>query len=87
VADLTSGGDGEATVADCYRRTVTAGELAEGVSAFIERRPPRFPVGGGMIVSVSIWVQRGYQASAALPPEAGIGAAFSRAADCLPARP
>jgi enoyl-CoA hydratase/carnithine racemase len=43
VAALTAGGDGEAVVGGWYRRTVAAGELAEGVSAFAERRPPRFP--------------------------------------------
>ncbi|HET6394899.1 MAG TPA: enoyl-CoA hydratase-related protein, partial [Blastococcus sp.] len=43
VADLTAGGDGEAVVDRWYRETITAGELAEGVAAFAERRPPRFP--------------------------------------------
>jgi enoyl-CoA hydratase/carnithine racemase len=42
VADLSAGGDGEAVVARWYRETITAGELAEGVTAFAERRPPRF---------------------------------------------
>jgi enoyl-CoA hydratase/carnithine racemase len=43
VADLSTGGDGEAVVGGWYRRTIAAGELAEGVAAFAERRPPRFP--------------------------------------------
>jgi len=43
VADLSAGGDGEAVVGRWYRETITAGELAEGVAAFGERRPPRFP--------------------------------------------
>jgi enoyl-CoA hydratase/carnithine racemase len=42
VADLTAGGDGERVVARWYRETIAAGELAEGVTAFAERRPPRF---------------------------------------------
>jgi enoyl-CoA hydratase/carnithine racemase len=42
VADLTGGGDGEAVVARWYRETIAAGELAEGVAAFGDRRPPRF---------------------------------------------
>jgi enoyl-CoA hydratase/carnithine racemase len=42
VAALTSGGDGEAEVARWYPETITGGELAEGVAAFTERRPPRF---------------------------------------------
>ncbi len=42
VAALTSGRDAEPIAAAWYRRTVTSGELAEGVSAFAERRPPRF---------------------------------------------
>ena len=42
VADLTAGGDGEEAVGRWYRETITAGELAEGVAAFAERRPPRF---------------------------------------------
>jgi hypothetical protein len=29
-------------VAGWYRETVSTGELAEGVAAFAERRPPRF---------------------------------------------
>jgi enoyl-CoA hydratase/carnithine racemase len=43
VAALTAGEDGEAAVAPWYRKTITTGELAEGVAAFTERRPPRFP--------------------------------------------
>ena len=43
VADLSTGGDGEAVAGGWYRRTIAAGELAEGVTAFAERRPPRFP--------------------------------------------
>jgi enoyl-CoA hydratase/carnithine racemase len=42
VAALTSGRDGEAQAWRWYRETVAAGELAEGVAAFAERRPPRF---------------------------------------------
>ena len=42
VADLVAGGDGEAVAGRWYRATISAGELAEGVSAFAERRPPRF---------------------------------------------
>ena len=43
LAALTAGGDGEAEVARWYRETIASGELAEGVAAFAERRPPRFP--------------------------------------------
>jgi len=42
VADLTAGGDGEAVAGGWYRETIAAGELAEGVHAFAERRSPRF---------------------------------------------
>ncbi|MGZ4506083.1 MAG: enoyl-CoA hydratase/isomerase family protein [Blastococcus sp.] len=42
VAALTAGGDGQAEVARWYHETIAAGELAEGVAAFAERRPPRF---------------------------------------------
>ncbi|SOE04096.1 enoyl-CoA hydratase/isomerase family protein [Blastococcus haudaquaticus] len=42
VADLVTGGDGEAVAGRWYRETISAGELAEGVSAFAERRAPRF---------------------------------------------
>ena len=43
VAALAAGGDGEAEAARWYPATVAAGELAEGVAAFTERRTPRFP--------------------------------------------
>jgi enoyl-CoA hydratase/carnithine racemase len=43
VAALTAGGDGEAEAARWYPETIAAGELAEGVAAFTDRRPPRFP--------------------------------------------
>jgi enoyl-CoA hydratase/carnithine racemase len=43
IAALTTGGDGEAEVGRWYRETVARGELAEGVAAFGDRRPPRFP--------------------------------------------
>jgi enoyl-CoA hydratase/carnithine racemase len=43
VAALTAGDDGEAVAAGWYRETIAAGELAEGVAAFAERRPPAFP--------------------------------------------
>jgi enoyl-CoA hydratase/carnithine racemase len=43
VADLTAGGDGRAAAGRWYRETIAVGELAEGVAAFTERRPPRFP--------------------------------------------
>jgi enoyl-CoA hydratase/carnithine racemase len=46
VAALTSGADGEAEAARWYPETIAAGELAEGVAAFAERRPPRFPWSG-----------------------------------------
>lgn len=42
VAALADGGDGEALAAARYRETIAAGELAEGVAAFAERRAPRF---------------------------------------------
>ncbi|MGY1914351.1 enoyl-CoA hydratase/isomerase family protein [Blastococcus sp. SYSU DS0973] len=42
VADLGGGGDGETRAATRYLETIAAGELAEGVAAFAERRPPRF---------------------------------------------
>ena len=42
VTALTAGRDGEAEVAGWYRATIAGGELAEGVAAFAERRPPRF---------------------------------------------
>jgi enoyl-CoA hydratase/carnithine racemase len=43
LAALTSGGNGEAEVARWYRETIASGELAEGVTAFAERRPAQFP--------------------------------------------
>lgn len=46
VAALADGGDGEALAAARYRETIAAGELAEGVAAFAERRAPRFPWSG-----------------------------------------
>jgi enoyl-CoA hydratase/carnithine racemase len=42
VAALAAGGDGEAAVARWYRETISSGELAEGVAAFADRRPPTF---------------------------------------------
>ncbi len=46
VAALTSGATGEADVIPWYRETIAVGELAEGVSAFDQRRAPRFPWSG-----------------------------------------
>ena len=46
VAALTEGDDGEAAVAPWYRTTIASGELREGVTAFADRRPPRFPWSG-----------------------------------------
>ncbi|TFV52727.1 enoyl-CoA hydratase/isomerase family protein [Blastococcus sp. TF02A-35] len=43
VAALTVGDDAEPVAAARYLETIAAGELAEGVRAFAERRPPRFP--------------------------------------------
>jgi enoyl-CoA hydratase/carnithine racemase len=43
VTTLTAGGDAAAAVERWYPETIASGELAEGVSAFTERRPPRFP--------------------------------------------
>lgn len=43
LAALTVGDDGEAVAAARYRETIAAGELAEGVQAFSERRAPLFP--------------------------------------------
>jgi enoyl-CoA hydratase/carnithine racemase len=42
VAALTGGQDADALAGAWYRRTVATGELAEGVAAFAERRPPHF---------------------------------------------
>jgi 1,4-dihydroxy-2-naphthoyl-CoA synthase len=46
VAALTAGDDGADGVTRWYRETVASGELAEGVTAFTSRRPPRFPWSG-----------------------------------------
>lgn len=46
VAALVAGRDGQAEAARSYRATIASGELAEGVAAFGERRPPRFPSAG-----------------------------------------
>jgi enoyl-CoA hydratase/carnithine racemase len=46
VAALSAGGDAEAEVAAWYRTTIDSGELAEGVTAFTERRVSRFPWSG-----------------------------------------
>ena len=46
VADLAGGGGGAAVIDRWYRETIASGELAEGVTAFTERRPPRFPWSG-----------------------------------------
>jgi len=46
VAALAAGGDGEDVAARWYPETIALGELAEGVSAFADRRPPRFPWSG-----------------------------------------
>jgi enoyl-CoA hydratase/carnithine racemase len=43
IAALSTGGDGESIVARWYRETIARGELAEGVSAFADRRSPAFP--------------------------------------------
>jgi enoyl-CoA hydratase/carnithine racemase len=43
VADLAVGKDGGAVAERWYGETIASGELAEGVAAFTERRPPRFP--------------------------------------------
>ena len=43
IAALSAGSDGEAEVSGWYGQTIASGELAEGVSAFTERRTPRFP--------------------------------------------
>jgi hypothetical protein len=46
VAALTAGDDGSTVVGPWYRETVASGKRAEGVTAFTERRPPRFPWSG-----------------------------------------
>lgn len=43
IAALTAGADASAPAEHWYRATVSSGELAEGVAAFAERRPPSFP--------------------------------------------
>jgi enoyl-CoA hydratase/carnithine racemase len=43
LAALATGSDGEDLAARWYGETIRSGELAEGVAAFTERRPPRFP--------------------------------------------
>ena len=43
VAALGAGRDAQAEAGRWYRETIAAGELAEGVTAFTERRPPQFP--------------------------------------------
>jgi enoyl-CoA hydratase/carnithine racemase len=47
VAALSAGGDGQTEASRWYRETIASGELAEGVRAFAERRPPTFPWNGG----------------------------------------
>ena len=46
VAALAAGRDGQVEVERWYRETIASGELAEGVAAFGQRRPPRFPWSG-----------------------------------------
>ena len=46
VAALAAGRDGQVEVERWYRETIASGELAEGVTAFAQRRPPRFPWSG-----------------------------------------
>ncbi len=46
VAVLTAGGDAQAVAQRWFTRTIASGELAEGVAAFAERRPPAFPWSG-----------------------------------------
>jgi enoyl-CoA hydratase/carnithine racemase len=57
VAALLSGGDGaaaaEAIAGRWYPETIRSGELAEGVTAFTERRSPAFPWSGASVDSVS----------------------------------
>ncbi|MEI8412124.1 MULTISPECIES: enoyl-CoA hydratase/isomerase family protein [unclassified Kribbella] len=42
---LLAGTDADALAFKRYQETIAAGELAEGIAAFTERRPPRFPSG------------------------------------------
>ena len=42
VAALSAARDGQAEAGRWYRETIATGELAEGVAAFADRRPPRF---------------------------------------------
>ena len=57
VAALLSGGTGaeaaETVAARWYPETIRSGELAEGVTAFTERRSPGFPWSASSVVSVS----------------------------------
>lgn len=46
VTALTEGRDAEPVAARRFRETIASGELAEGVAAFAERRPPQFPSSG-----------------------------------------
>ncbi len=46
VAELTTGGDGQQVAQRWFAETIASGELAEGVAAFAERRPPAFPWSG-----------------------------------------
>jgi enoyl-CoA hydratase/carnithine racemase len=48
VAALTAGEDAEPVATRRFRETIASGELAEGVAAFTERRPPAFPWAGGI---------------------------------------
>ncbi|MCO7221358.1 enoyl-CoA hydratase/isomerase family protein [Klenkia sp. PcliD-1-E] len=45
VTALTEGRDAEPLAARRFAETIASGELAEGVAAFAQRRPPRFPSG------------------------------------------
>jgi enoyl-CoA hydratase/carnithine racemase len=48
VAELTTGGDAEQVADRWFGETIASGELAEGVAAFAERRPPAFPWDSGI---------------------------------------
>ncbi|MEU4192714.1 hypothetical protein AB0E69_12495 [Kribbella sp. NPDC026611] len=39
---LLAGADAEATAVRRYRETIASGELAEGIDAFTQKRPPNF---------------------------------------------